>query len=151
MRITFRTTKKTEDIINNYMKEHNLSKTETINELIQSFQSEPSPETTHETWRKIGCPALLIVPELGYCCANKAPKIVPIPKQHLAICEFCWARQQKLKTTPTNTKPSPIYKPQKVLCKTGYWEDPRKIQARCERCKQQSLQTWIECQKQRLP
>ena len=148
--IHFRPTTKAEDIINNYMKKHNLDKSTAINQII-AFQSEPSPQTIHEKWRKIGCPALLDIPEKGgYHCANKAPRIVPIP--NLVICEFCWERQQKLKSTPTTTKSSPFYKPQKVLCKTGFWEDPRKIQGRCERCKLHDLTTWTECQqKQRLP
>ena len=154
--IKFRPTQKIEDRIQTYKTEHpNATTTEAVIQLIEgATQSEPSPETTHETWRKIGCPALLVVPELGYCCANKAPKIVPIPQQHLAICKFCWERQQKLKTTATTKPVSNLYKkPEKIYCiRDTIWLDPLKWQSKCQRCLKEKPYVWGKCkQKQRLP
>lgn len=97
---------------------------------------------------EVDCKALIELNE-GFVCAIKAPKITPIPS--LLICKFCldrqWEQNQTQKATKTRSKSLSFYKkPKEILCKTGYWENPKKIQARCERCKQQTLQTWLECQ-----
>jgi len=134
------------------MTENNVTQTQALNQLIERPQSERilSPA---EKWHKIGCPALLLVPDLVtgnalYCCANKAPKIVPIPQQHLAICDFCWSRQQKLKTTLTQPRASNLYKkPEKIYClRDTIHIDPLKLQAKCQRCLKEKPYVWGDCQ-----
>jgi len=109
---------------------------------------EEMPQTQHEIWRQIGCPAMLLHPDGYYVCANKAPKIVKVPFQQ--VCIFCWERQLKLKTSPTpQTSTSTLYKkkPEKIYCVGDtLYIDPLKSQAKCQNCKTKTLKVWAECQ-----
>jgi len=150
-KFSFRGTSKVEQIINDYMTDHNVTQTQALNQLIERPQSERilSPA---EQWHKIGCPALLEIPEKGgYHCANKAPRIVLIP--NLVICQFCWARQQTQKATTAQPTTSSLYKkPEKIYCiRDTIHIDPLKLQAKCALCLKEKPYVWGECQqKQRL-
>jgi len=129
-------------------------KTETIKnlELETERLKEKFPEPTTESMRDVPCPALIDVPNKGLCCANKAPRIVPIPTTK--ICKFCWERQQKLKAVwvpQASTVLNKHKKPEKIYCLgLTSWVDPLKTQAMCYRCKTQTLERYAECQQKRL-
>jgi len=107
------------------------------------------PEATVESMRDVPCPALITMPDgITLACATKAPKITVIPTTK--ICKFCWARQLKLRASPTpQTSTSTLYKkkPEKIYCiGDTLYIDPLKNQAKCQNCNTKTLKVWVECQ-----
>ena len=110
------------------------------------LQSEPSLSPIEQEPTDIPCPALIHIPNKGYYCAEKAPRIVHIPS--LLICKYCWEQKQTKKATVTTPKPSTLYKkPKDIYClQLTRHVDPLKVQATCQRCKRDNIYKWGECQ-----
>jgi hypothetical protein len=162
---SFRLDKWLDNKLISIMKKHNVNKTEALHILILSLENKikkkdevitklktESPNTLNEMntdkdYRKIGCPVLLKTPEGEYVCANKAPKIIPIP--FLGICKVCWERKQKEKISQIPKRKIPnMYKKkaQKIRCLgENILIDPLLNQAKCYRCSTRTPKIWIQC------
>jgi len=165
---SFRLEKWLDDELESDMKQNNIDKSKTLHNKILSLKNKikkkdeaiaklktESPKTidemdTDEEYRNIGCPVLLKTPQGNYVCADKAPRITPIP--FLDICRVCWERKQKEKITKTQKRKIPnMYKKkaEKIRCiGDGVLIDPLLKQAKCYRCSTKTPKTWIQCKQQ---
>ena len=160
--------------VESYMKRHKIeNRTKGIHSFVRDKDNEIEKYKEALTSAKLECkPSTDFNVQCDFLNANndcmkfwfsrgQIKKVTPIQ------CKHCWELQQKQKLTMESSsvstkkpnyqtsrktnKPKTYNRIKKILCEaTGRWEEPTKIQVRCEKCKNGNRTLWADCQKRYL-